>query len=426
MVVVFGRLGGLLRRRATGAVVGQVTQAAAGLVLSVAAARYLGAAGLATFSLIYGAIVLVTAVSSGLVGDSLTVLDRHEPRVRAGLHAWAVLVSVGAGLLGAVVAVVTHTVEPVVGVVLAVAVTAYVVEDALRRLLMAAGRYWTLPAVDATSLVFSLATLVACALAGPLTLTSFLWALVAGQLAAALVAWLCAPSRERPRGPWRRPAMGEVWSFGVWRAAGQMVRPGLLTALRLVVVAALGAAAYGPLEAARVYTAPTLVLVQGLGSYLLPHYVATRDRSPRRAIRAADGAALGLAAAVAAITAVAVLLQPVVEPLLTGGKYAVPVLCIVGWGAYAVSAAFLLPYSGLATVHRRQRRVLFLRLLEFAALGVVVWLVYRVPDGELWAPLALATGPVLVAVAVRQFVLRPLVRTESVPATDEAAAPLPV
>jgi O-antigen/teichoic acid export membrane protein len=205
-----------------------------------------------------------------------------------------------------------------------------------------------------------------------------------------------------------------------------MVRPGLLTALRLVVVAALGAAAYGPLEAARVYTAPTLILVQGLGSYLLPHYVATRDRSPRRAIRAADGAALGLAAAVAAITAVAVVLQPVVEPLLTGGKYAVPVLCIVGWGAYAVSAAFLLPYSGLATVHRRQRRVLFLRLLEFAALGVVVWLVYRVPDGALWAPLALAIGPVLVAVAVRQFILRPLARTESVPDADEAPAPLPV
>src|SRR4051812_14636929 len=250
MVVVFGRLGGLLRRRATGAVVGQVTQAAAGLVLSVAAARYLGAAGLATFSLIYGAIVLVTAVSSGMVGDSLTVLDRHEPRVRAGLHVWAVVVSVGAGVVGAVVAELTGVVSAPAAVVLAVAVTAYVVEDALRRLLMAAGRYWTLPAVDATSLVFSLATLVACALAGPLTLTSFLWALVAGQLAAALVAWLCAPAHERPGGPWRRPALGEVWSFGVWRAAGQMVRPGLLTPLRLGGGAPPGAPAHRPPPAA--------------------------------------------------------------------------------------------------------------------------------------------------------------------------------
>src|SRR3954462_6478875 len=132
MGVVFGRLGGLLRRRATGAVVGQVTQAAAGLVLSVPAARYLGAAGLATFSLIYGAIVLVTAVSSGMVGDSLTVLDRHEPRVRAGLHVWAVLVSGAAGVLGALVAAGTGLVGPAGAVVLGLAVTAFVLEDTLR------------------------------------------------------------------------------------------------------------------------------------------------------------------------------------------------------------------------------------------------------------------------------------------------------
>lgn len=419
---MFGRLGALVRRRATGAVVGQVTQAVAGLVLQVAAARFLGAAGLATFSLVYGAIVLVTAVSSGMVGDSLIVLDRHEPRVRAGLHAWALIVSGGAGIVGAVVAVVTHVVPSAAAVVLAVAVTAYVLEDALRRLLMATGRYWSLPAVDATSLVFSLAVLVVCALAGPLTITSFLWALVVGQTTAAVVAWLAAPADERPRGPWRQPALAEVWSFGIWRAAGQMVRPGLLTALRLLIVGAAGAAAYGPLEAARVYTAPTLIVVQGLGSYLLPHYVATRDRDPRRSIRVADRAALGLAAAVAVIGVLAVVLQPVVEPLLTGGHYPVPMLAVVGWSAYAASAAFLLPYSGLATVHRRQRRVLMLRLPEFAALCVVWALVHNVTDGQQWAPLALALGPVVAAIAVRRFVLQPLVRFPS-PDRDSAEVP---
>ncbi|MGY1808995.1 hypothetical protein ACI8AF_16625 [Blastococcus sp. SYSU D00669] len=418
---MIGRLGGLLRRPATGAVTGQVSQALAGLVLQVAAARSLGAAGLATFSLVYGAIVLVTAVSSGMVGDSLTVLDRHERGVRAGLHVWALAVSVGAGLVGAAVAAVTGVVSGWAVLVLAAATTAYVVEDVLRRLLMATGRFWALPAVDATSLVVSLGALVLCALAGPLTLTSFLVALLAGQTAAAVVAWWRAPAGERPRGPWRRPALGEVWSFGAWRAAGQTVRPTLLTALRLVVVAGVGAAAYGPLEAARVYTAPTLVLVAGLGSFLLPHYVATRDREPRWAIRAADRVALGLAAAVAAVGALAVLLQPVVEPLLTGGAYAVPVLAVVGWSTYAVAAAFLLPYSGLATVHRRQRRVLACRLLEFAALGGVCALVLLVPDGERWAPLALAAGPVLAAVAVRQLVLRPLRRTGAAPAAAEPA-----
>src|SRR4051812_35667750 len=103
-----GRLVALLRRPATGAVFGQVTQAFAGLVLSVAAARFLGAAGLATFSLVYGAVVLATAVTSGLVGDSLTVLDRHEPGLRAGLHVWALVVSVGAGIGAALLAATTH------------------------------------------------------------------------------------------------------------------------------------------------------------------------------------------------------------------------------------------------------------------------------------------------------------------------------
>ncbi len=53
--------------------------------------------------------------------------------------------------------------------------------------------------------------------------------------------------------------------------------------LRVLLVAAAGAAAYGPLEAARVYTAPTLTLVAGIGSFLLPHFVGLRGRPPARA-----------------------------------------------------------------------------------------------------------------------------------------------
>jgi O-antigen/teichoic acid export membrane protein len=416
----------VLVRPATGAVLGQVTQALAGLVLQVAAARTLGLAGLATFALVHGAIVLATAVASGMVGDSLTVLDRHEPRIRAGLHVWAVLVAGGAGLVGGLLGALTGLVGPVGAVVLGLAVTAFVLEDTLRRLLMAAGRWWSLPAVDGTSLVFSLLTLGGCALAGRLTLPAFLLALLVGQTCAAVVAWAQAPRAERPGGPWRAPDLRSVWAFGSWRAASQTVRPGVLTVLRLVVVGGLGAAAYGPLEAARVYTAPTLVLVAGLGSYLLPHYVATRGRSAARSIRAADRAALGLAAAVGAITALAVVLLPVAGPLLTGGDYAVPVLAVAGWGAYAVAGAFLLPYSGLATVHRRQRRVLTLRLLEFAALAPLGALVLLVDGGGQWAPLALAAGPVLVGVAVRQAVLRPLARQEAAarPAAEPPAAPV--
>lgn len=413
MEPVIRRVSMLLGRPVSGAVAGQGTQAMGSLVLQVAAARSLGAAGLATFALLYGAMVLVTAVTGGLVGDSLTVLDRSDRGTRAGLHVWALAVSVGAGVGGAVLGATTSLLQPGAAFVLAVAMTAFVLEDALRRLLMATRRYWSLPGVDATGALLSVATLVVGAMAGPLTLTTFLWALVVGQTGAAVVAWFCAPPAERPKGPWRRPDLAIVWSFGSWRAAGQVLRPGLMTALRLVIVALLGAAAYGPLEAARVYTAPTLILVQGLASFLLPHYVATRDRSAQQAMRSADRAAIGLAAAIAAVMAAAVLLKPILGPLLTGGDYTIPLTAVLGWGVYAIAGAAMLPYAGLATAHRRQRRVLVLRLLECAAFAIVVALALWVPGGEVWAPLALALGPLMAAVGIRQAVLSPLALHEN-------------
>jgi hypothetical protein len=81
---------------------------------------------------------------------------------------------------------------------------------------------------------------------------------------------------------------------------------------------------------------------------------------------------------------------------------------VAGWSAYAVAGAVLLPYSGLATVYRRQRRVLALRTLEFVSLAVVVMLLLVPGRGEQWTPLALAIGPLITAVAVRRIVLRPL------------------
>ncbi|WP_104523845.1 MATE family efflux transporter [Blastococcus atacamensis] len=397
----------LLRRPATGALAGQASQAVAGLALQVAAARELGAAGLATFSLIYGAIVLATAVCSGLVGDSLTVLDRRAPGIRAALHVGTVSVSVVAAVGGGVLGVVTHLVPPEAGLLLGLATAAFVVEDTLRRLLMACGRFWSLPVVDGTSLVLSLGWLVLQANSGELTVTSFFGALLLGQTGAAVVAWLLTPRDERPRGPWRRPGLAEVASFGAWRAAAQTIRPAMLTVLRLLVIGVAGAAAYGPLEAARVYTAPTLVLVAGMGSFLLPHFVSLRPRGPAVGLKAADRAAAGLALGVGGIGLAALVLLPWAGPLLTAGSYPVPAAAVAGWSVYAVASAALLPYSSLASVHGGQRQVLALRSLEFVSLGAVLVLLLVVGDGAVWAPLALALGPLLTAGAVRRLVLTP-------------------
>lgn len=411
---------GLLRRRATTAVVGQGTMALAGLGLQVTAARLLGAGGLAVFALVYGALVLVTAVCSGLVGDSLTVLDRADRDVRAGLHVWAALVSGAAGTAGAVAALVSGLVPVWAGLLLAPACAAFVVEDTLRRLLMATGRYAALPVVDMTSLVGAMAVLGMAGLVGEITLSAFVLALLAGQSAAAVVAWFLVPARERPAGPWRRPGLRAVAAFGVWRAAAQTVRPGSLTLLRLLVVGMAGAVAYGPLEAARVYTAPMLTLVAGIASFLLPHFVGLRDRPVSASVRVADRAALGLVAGIGVLGVAALALLPWLGPALSGGDYVVPVTAVAGWTVYAAGAALLLPYASLSSVHGMQRRVLALRALEFVSLGAVAALVLLAPDAVAWAPFALAAGPALTALAVRQSIVVPLVRRGSRPRVERA------
>lgn len=398
----------LLRRPATGALAGQGGQAVAGLALQVVAARELGAAGLATFSLVYGAIVLATAVCSGLVGDSLTVLDRHRPDLRAGLHVGATGVVGTAALLGAVLALATDVVPLWAAPLLGLATAAFVLEDTLRRLLMATGRFWSLTLVDGTHLVLGLGVLAALAASGPLTLTSFVLAVLVGKAGATAVAWALLPAHERPHGPWRAPALAEVAGFGVWRALAQTIRPAMLTLLRLVVIGVAGAAAYGPLEAARVYTAPALVLVAGMGSFLLPHFVGLRPQGVAAGLRAADRAALGLTLGVAALGGAALVALPWVAPLLTGGGYDVPAGAVAGWAVYAAASATLLPYASLASVHGRQRRVLALRSLEFVSLAAVLALVlFGGADGAVLAPLALALGPLLTAVAVRRLVRQP-------------------
>jgi hypothetical protein len=116
---------------------------------------------------------------------------------------------------------------------------------------------------------------------------------------------------------------------------------------------------------------------------------------------------------VAVIGAVAVALLPWLGVFLTDGQYPVPAAAVLAWVAYAVAAAALLPYGRLALVHGGQRRVLALRAWELASVVAVVFLLLAVDGSEAWTPLALAVGPAVAAVAVRQSVLMPLVRREN-------------
>ena len=180
--------------------------ALAGLVLQVAAARLLGAGGLAVFSLVYGALVLVTAVCSGMVGDSLTVLDRHDRGVRAGLHVWTALVSAAAGLAGALAALVTDVVPRVGGPAARPGVRGLrrrghpaPAAHGHRPVRRAPGR----GRAPAWSARWRPSGCAAWPVRSPSAPSSSRCS--PGRSPAAVVAWALLPAGERPAGPWRRP-----------------------------------------------------------------------------------------------------------------------------------------------------------------------------------------------------------------------------
>ncbi len=403
---VVGRVG----QRIAGAVCAQLSQASASFALQVLAARELGAKGLGTFALLYGSIVLGTAICTGLVGDSLTVLDRSVPRVRAGLQAWCATVSAACGLAAATITWVAGLLDASAATLFGAATAVFVVEDALRRALMAVLRFWSLPLVDGTSLVASVAVLVAVRHSkGHLTVGDFMLALLIGQLAASAIAVLRLPRNEQHLAPLRPADMHAVFAFGAWRSAQQGVRPATLTAMRLLVTLVAGSLAYGHLEAARVYMAPGLLVVNGMGSFLLPMYVAKRDDRLRRVIRRADTAAGGLLVTTLLLGAVAALAVPVLGGVITGGRYHIAAAAVFGWAVYAASTASIMPYASLAAVRGRQAIVMAFRTIEATvSLAAVAAVLISSEHLAAWAPYAMAAGPLVGGAAVRRWVLLPM------------------
>jgi O-antigen/teichoic acid export membrane protein len=387
----------------------QVSQAVASFALQLLAARDLGARGLGLFALLYGGIVLATALSTGFVGDSLTVLDRSQPSIRSGLQRWLLAISAFAGIVGAVVVSVTGLVSWRSALLYAIAMAVFMIEDALRRLLMALLRFWYIVAVDTTSLVVSIAFLAVVRLTGHhLKISDFLVALVLGQIAATVVAVPLLVQSERWIAPWRPAKLREVMSFGVWRGMQQGLRPSTLQIMRTMVVAAAGTVAFGQLEAARVYMAPALLIVQGAGSFLFAMYARTRDLSLRQVMARADRATVALLFVSIGLGALAALGAHALGPLITGGKYALDRRAVFGWAMYAASSAAALPFASLGAVRGRQVRVLLIRALDSSLSVALVALLVFAAHAPLWlAPYGLAVGPFVGAAIIRQRVLRP-------------------
>lgn len=400
---LFNRVRGLSRRAsAAGAVTAQFSQALASFFVTVVALRGLDASTFGQLSLLLGGLIVATAVMTGLVGDSLTVLDRHNREVRAGLQVVCLGVTTAVLLLGAAVSHAADLLNTQQALVYGLAVCAFVVEDTIRRLLMANLAFWRVVVVDLSYLVVAVIWLALhSAFEGPLSLGAVIAAVLVGQCVAIAVGVRLLPREERRLVRQSSPDVRSVLAFGTWRALQQTLRPLSLTMVRVAVASALGAAALGGLEAARIYTSPLLLLVQGMGGFLLVSYARQRSAPLAQALRKADGAAAGLVAASVLLGAAAVVLLPALGGGLTGGE-GLSRASIAAWSAYAAAVAATMPYASLAAVRGRQAVVLGLRAVD-TALGVSLAVVgLHLGASGSFAPAALAVGSLVGAVLQRE------------------------
>jgi hypothetical protein len=390
-------------RGAAGAVSAQVTQAAGSLALQALAAHLLGLSGLGRFALLYGSLIVITALTSGFVGDSLTVLDRSHPVVRAALQVWAGGIVGGASILAAIVTTVLGLTTPLEGLVFALAAVAYTSEDLVRRLLMAEFTFWRICVVDLVAA--SAAIAVVAVGASAISLTTLLAAVAIGQAAGLVVGIVLLPRGQRWLAPLSRGALGHVASFGAWRAAQQAIRPSLLTALRFTVILAAGYTAAGGIEAARIYVAPTMLVIGGVSSYLFADYSRRTGTPLAQLVRRADRSVLILAGLTVAAGLVAVVALPVAGPLLVG--HTIGLIAVIGWLAYSATVAAVTPYGSLASVRGSQRWVFAARLGDSLFSLVTVLVLFALSGSAIFAPALLAVGSLAGGIVIRFAILSP-------------------
>ncbi len=394
------------RSAMTGAIVAQLSQAVGSFLLQVLAARILGREGLAQFALLYGLVVVGTAASTGLVGDALTVLDRHASHVRAGLQWWAARVVLVAAAALALVVLAVGELDAVDALWFALATGTFLLEDLVRRLLMASMRFWSIVMVDLVVLVGSLGVVAAVHLGpGTVTLQTFLVAMVVGQCAAGAVGWTMLPRADRR---WVRgvtPDRAIVWRYGSWRALQHGIRPVALAVVRVVAIAVIGFAAYGEVEAARLFVAPAILAVNGASNYLFASFATSSSASTPELLRRADRGVVALLATSVALGGAAVAALPLLGDIVSAGAFGISALAVAGWSAFAAATAAITPYGVLAAVRVPQAKVFAIRVVETVVSIGLVWMVLA-SGAEGWTiPVVLGACSALAGWAIRASIV---------------------
>jgi O-antigen/teichoic acid export membrane protein len=366
------------------------------------AARTLGASGFGSFTILVGILILAAALHGGWVGDARTVLDRHDPVIRGALAGYQLAFTTVGGVLAASAVWLTGLVDGRTAVLFGLLVVAWMHEDSGRRWFMARMTFWRIVVNDLVYLGATVAALVAIRVVGDgLTLEAFVTAMLVGAIAAIVDAVIALPAPELAGGPIQPAGLRTVAAFGAWRSAHEALRPLTTLTLRTIVTAIASAAALGRLEAARLTIAPVLLVINGAGSFLLPHYVSRARPAAGDGGDGGDGPARAMAVALVAGTVVygtvVTAVAGSVTRLVAGSDLEAERLAVGGWCLFAVALAAGIPAGTALLAQRRSRLVFRVRCIDSAlGLAAATALVAAVEPAA--APFGLALGAVTGAV----------------------------
>lgn len=379
--------------------IGQAANALANVAVSIAAARSLEPTNYGRFVLIYGLIILATSLQTAFVGDYIVVTGPDRINVNA-LMFWQHLLSAACGIGAALASgLVTQSTEPWTMICVAAATALWLHEEYGRRTLMASGRFLAQALNDAVYGTASISFIVVFAHLDTLNLATCVLSIAAGSFCAVLVAHLqLAPTVRLTR--IGKPTPEGIWAvakYGSWRSAQAGLGSLAQFLLRLIISSALGLAAVGTVEAARILVSPLATLFAGLSNVLLLAY-ARAERDGRRVRR---GTATQLVVSLAMLTllygALLVTFATPLSTLLFGTHLVADQLSVVSWLVVAFTAMAVQPVLIKAMIGRAQSRAFAIRaiatLLTVGAGACIA--VLRLPYGVI--PLAFVVAPLVSA-----------------------------
>jgi O-antigen/teichoic acid export membrane protein len=376
-------------QRPIAAVISQGISSLTSLLLALVAARELGAEGLGQFAILFSILITYNSLTTGYVGDSLTVLDRFDPPLRRGL-VWA---ASGACLLGAAVAV-ASTLGMGLGwstaAAFAAALVAWIVEEFGRRVLVTRLEFWKLALNDVTYMAVTAAVVVGLLLTDRLTLVTLLLAMAVGSLAAVGLVLVQLPGEELALPLRGGVALRQLNRFAAWRAGQTTIRPLSMSAIRISVALVASTAAVGDLEGARILATPMTTLIAGAATFLLPKMAAEERGEDTRRLPVTK-VALWLGGLSLVVGLGCTLLVPLVAVPLLGEGVEVDQLAALFWALFAAAFGLGIPFGNALVAMQQARLTFWIRVVD-ATVGVLVATLLAWSMSPSWAPLGLTVG----------------------------------